>query len=360
MGRLVPPKDGARVIDLLCGDVLTVLPTLPAESVQCVVTSPPYYGLRDYGVDGQIGLEETPEAYVTKLIAVFREVRRVLRDDGVLWLNLGDSYWGGKGQNGTSKALGNAEERGYTQPRGTLVTAIRPTDRRHDTIKPKDLIGIPWRVAFALQADGWWLRSDCIWAKPNPMPESVKDRPTKAHEYVFLLTKAARYYYDAEAIRQPLAEASIPRATRGVSDNGRWANGGAPGSTARTMSRPRPNMKEWSDDMAGGGSTYKNGHSGVFAADGRCIVNLAGANCKTVWTIATQGYAGAHFATLPEKLALRCILAGSKAGDTVLDPFCGSGTVMKVAAGLGRASIGIDLNPAYIELARQRVGALLC
>ena len=263
-------------VTVLEGDSRTVLATLPEASVQCCVTSPPYFGLRDYGHEGQIGLEATPDDYVAEMVALFREVRRVLKDDGTLWLNLGDSYAGsGKGP---SQSL-SAEARDMTH---TMHTAFVP-----DGLKPKDLIGIPWRVAFALQADGWYLRSDIIWHKPNPMPESVTDRPTKAHEYVFLLTKSARYYYDAAAIAEP----SI-------------------------------------DDTR---------------------------NARTVWSITTQPYKGAHFATMPPELARRCILAGSKTGDTVLDPFGGAGTTGLVADRLGRDAVLVELNPTYAALARHRI-----
>ena len=263
-------------VTVLEGDSRTVLATLPEASVQCCVTSPPYFGLRDYGHNGQIGLEATTDDYVAEMVALFREVRRVLKDDGTLWLNLGDSYAGsGKGP---SQSL-SAEARDMTH---TMHTAFVP-----DGLKPKDLIGIPWRVAFALQADGWYLRSDIIWHKPNPMPESVTDRPTKAHEYVFLLTKSARYYYDAAAIAEP----SI-------------------------------------DDTR---------------------------NARTVWSITTQPYKGAHFATMPPELARRCILAGSKTGDTVLDPFGGAGTTGLVADRLGRDAVLVELNPTYAALARHRI-----
>jgi len=249
-------------VTVLEGDSRTVLATLPDASVQCCVTSPPYFGLRDYGHDGQIGLEATPEAYVAEMVALFREVRRVLKDDGTLWLNLGDSYAGsGKGP---SKSL-SAEARDMTH---TMHTAFVP-----DGLKPKDLIGIPWRVAFALQADGWYLRSDIIWHKPNPMPESVTDRPTKAHEYVFLLTKSARYYYDSEAIAEE-------------------ATGQSAGNTKPIKGADQSH-----------GRTRANLHK-IEAADTR--------NARTVWSITTQPFKGAHFATMPPELARRCILAASR------------------------------------------------
>jgi len=309
---------------LLVGNVLDVLPTLPERSVRCCVTSPPYWGLRDYGAEGQIGLEATPDAYVAQLVAVFREVRRVLTDDGTLWLNLGDSY-------------ARAPEKGVQfeakSERSYLTNAQANEGNRGppvpDGLKPKDLVGIPWRVAFALQADGWYLRSDIIWAKPNPMPESVTDRPTKAHEYLFLLAKSERYYYDAAAIAEPFADARM----------------GNPGnySTDR-YSRP---------EIVKARLQY---HGQAFNEDGA----IRGRNARTVWTIATQPYPDAHFATFPEELPRRCILAGSAPGDTVLDPFAGSGTTLAVAIGNGRHGLGIELNPTYAEMARRRIGPMFC
>jgi len=300
---------------LYCGDVRAILPTLPERSVRCCVTSPPYWGLRDYGVVGQLGLERTPEEYVANMVAVFREVRRVLTDDGTLWLNLGDSY-----TSGGRKERDPGQSKIHPAFEGdSFADGLRPDTPKG--LKPKDLVGIPWRVAFALQADGWYLRSDIIWAKPNPMPESVTDRPTKAHEYVFLLSKAARYFYDAAAITE-----------QGNDENWR----GSPTSRRGNSSR---DSKLW---------------------NARGDVSCETRNARTVWTIATQPYPEAHFATFPEELARRCILAGSASGDTVLDPFGGSGTVAQVATGNGRAAIHVDLNPAYIELARERIGPMLC
>jgi DNA modification methylase len=269
-------------------------------------------------VDKQIGLESSPEQYVAKLVDVFREVRRVLRKDGTLWLNIGDSYNGSGGAGGDYAAGGLKDG----QP--------RYPGRSIASLKPKDLMMIPARVALALQSDGWWLRSDIIWAKPNPMPESVTDRPTKAHEYIFLLTKAARYYYDADAIRQPQKEASLARATRG------WD-----GDTDR--------------DYPNGPQSHIDKYFGKSPEEAS---TLPGANVRSVWTIATSGYKGAHFATFPEELVRRCVLAGSKLDDTILDPFGGSGTVGYVASGLGRNAILIDLNPEYIEMARARMPLL--
>jgi len=300
---------------ILIGDCLETLRGLPDGIVQTCVTSPPYYGLRDYGVSGQIGLEETPDAYVARLVAVFREVRRVLRDDGTLWLNLGDSYAAttkgssGVGKNATNKGTLLAD-RSWQVPIGT---------------KPKDLLGIPWMVAFALRADGWWLRQDIIWHKPNPMPESVTDRCTKAHEYVFLLTKSARYFYDAAAIREDSAD----------------LEGSAKRYAAPFFVGPKHESGGYSVD----GGTHG---AGMKSFDGT-------RNARSVWTIATQPYSGAHFATMPPDLAERCIKAGSKPGDTVLDPFGGAGTTGLVADRLQRHAILCELNPEYAALARQRI-----
>jgi DNA modification methylase len=278
------------------------------------VTSPPYYGLRDYGVEGQIGLEKTPEEYVAKLVTVFREVRRVLRKDGTLWLNLGDSYAAGgmcgysdkSTLKGTTNALAKWRMLDSTQIQRTVPPGL----------KPKDLIGIPWRVAFALQADGWYLRSDIIWAKPDAMPESVANRPTKAHEYLFLLAKSDRYYYDAEAVKEP---SLYPGAVQ--------------------VSKANQKMS-----VMGGGVVPQHD---IVARETR--------NRRSVWSIAKQPFNGAHFAVMPEKLVEPCILAGCPMAGTVLDPFSGAGTVATVAARLGRSSIGIELNPAYIEMATERI-----
>jgi DNA modification methylase len=329
---------------ILEGNVLETLKDVPACSVQCAVTSPPYYGLRDYGVAGQIGLEPTPEAYVENLVAVFREVRRVLKDDGTLWLNLGDSYAGsGRGpEGGLSKGENFRELEGKHKP---YVS---------DVIKPKDLIGIPWMVAFALRADGWYLRQDIIWNKPNPMPESVTDRCTKAHEYIFLLTKSRVYYYNQDAIRVPYAEASLPRALRGTSENNKWADG-APGSTAHTISQPRKNVRKQFEKEHGGGGSGLKGHSGYMAADGRLLINPLGRNKWSVWEVPTVAYKEAHFATFPPDLIQPCILAGSKEGDIVLDPFNGSGTTGEVSIMHNRSYIGCELNPDYVKLTKRRL-----
>lgn len=302
---------------IIAGDCIEGMRTLPDASVHCCVTSPPYWGLRDYGHDGQIGLESTPEAYVARMVEVFCEVRRVLRDDGTCWVNLGDSY---NGTGGPGKQNGG--------PIGkTAAVAIEGTKgRRISTLKPKDLVGIPWRVAFALQADGWWLRQDIIWHKPNPMPESVRDRCTKAHEYVFLLTKSERYYYDADAVSEAVACVRGPgnkRPLKGVEEDG---------EKHRTRAGLHKAAERWREEGP---------------PESR--------NRRSVWTITTKPYSGAHFAVMPSDLVDPCIKAGCPEGGTVLDPFAGSGTTLAVAAELGRSGIGCELNPEYIQLAEQRI-----
>jgi DNA modification methylase len=301
-------------VQILTGDCLDVLRTLPDGMAQTCVTSPPYFGLRDYGMPDQIGLEPTPGEFVSALVAVFREVWRVLRDDGTVWLNLGDSYsteskWGGST---SGKSAAGVHGRGG----GGRAKA------RHG-IPDKNLLGIPWRVAFALQSDGWYLRQDIIWHKPNPMPESVTDRCTKAHEYVFLFSKTARYFFDAAAIAEPVTESSAARLSQPtLADHAEYAR--APGKT-------NGNMK-----AVGNGKTR---------------------NRRSVWTIATQPFRGAHFATMPPELAKTCIKAGTKPGDMVLDPFGGAGTTGLVADRLQRNATLIELNPAYATMARNRIDA---
>lgn len=299
-------------VNIITGDCRDVLATLPAESVQTCVTSPPYFGLRDYGTDNQIGLEASPDEFVSQLVAVFREVRRVLKNDGTLWLNLGDTYatqggaHGGRDDNQT----GVGAKRLHLDGAGDKANRRAPTG-----LKAKDLIGIPWRVAFALQADGWYLRQDIIWHKPNPMPESVTDRCTKAHEYLFLLAKSERYYYDAEAIAEP---------SSGVSGGGFGAGGKEVGRLRRDAERERPK-----DDGL--------------------------RNRRSVWTVTTKPFSGAHFATFPPDLIAPCILAGSRPGDLVLDPFGGAGTTGLVCDRLRRNATLIELNPAYATLATERI-----
>jgi len=363
---------------ILIGDVVEQLKVLPDRSVATVITSPPYWGLRDYGTatweggdefcdhsqflggngeksskqitsngtqkyqykdickkcgakrkDNQIGLESTPKEYVMALQKVFSEIHRVLKDEGTLWLNLGDCYVGGKGKSGQGSPesqqkradAGESLNKHYQQMGGKNLT--RAVDNmkimRENGLKPKDLVGIPWRVAFALQDDGWFLRQDIIWAKPNPMPESVKDRCTKSHEYVFLLSKSNKYYFDSEAIKE---DGVIPAGTKGA--KGSVERQGIPGVNARPP-------------------VYK-----IY--DGK-------RNKRDVWFVKTKPFPGAHFAVMPEKLVEPCVLAGSREGDTVLDPFMGSGTVGVVAERYNRQFIGIELNPAYVDIAIARLDA---
>lgn len=316
------------MITILQGDCREVLKTLPDCSVHCCVTSPPYFGLRSYGIgteNGEIGLESTPDAYVAELVAVFREVRRVLRDDGTLWLNLGDSYCN---TNGYARAQPEFQRQG----RNDAPANDRDLTQLHKAgFKTKDLIGIPWRVAFALQADGWYLRQDIIWHKPNPMPESVRDRCTKAHEYIFLLAKSPRYYYDADAVKEQQTESTVARAAYGW--NGRTddnSNGARTGSTFKRMAESGEKI-------------------GTIPSDGL-------RNKRSVWTVSTKPYREAHFATFPPDLIQPCIRAGCPAGGTVLDPFGGSGTTGEVAASEGRKAILIELNPEYVTLANKRGG----
>ena len=303
------------------GDCREVLRELPAESAHCVVTSPPYWGLRDYGVVGQLGLEATPSEYVDNMVAVFREVRRVMRHDATLWLNLGDTFSSRGGAGGTMSASGlvGGEKRQQPRPEAGDPERFGRWNRDWEGLKPKDLVGIPWRVAFALQADGWYLRSDIIWSKPNPMPESVTDRPTKAHEYLFLLSKSARYFYDAAAVREAQSY-PVTLAAR------------VSGAYQRDSGR-----NDGSEHRSGG---FVNGQSGR--------------NLRSVWTIPTEPYPGAHFATFPRRLVEPCIKAGCPTDGVVLDPFAGSGTTLLVAQALGRKAIGIDLNPDYLRQALAR------
>jgi DNA modification methylase len=301
--------------------------------VQMCVTSPPYFGLRDYGHEGQIGLEQTPEEYIAAMVEVFRCVRDVLADDGTLWLNIGDSY-----------ATGTKADRQQSSNPG--VGANRPEAQNSVArignppgCKTKDLIGIPWMLAFALRADGWYLRQDIIWHKPNPMPESVRDRCTKAHEYVFLLSKSERYYFDSEAIKEPLAEASIGRAGR----KQRLMDRSGVGTLGKQISNGVDATHAYAGLALG-----RNGKTGYNLESGL-------RNKRSVWSVATRPYKGAHFATFPPALIEPCILAGSRPGDIVLDPFMGSGTTAQVALQHGRAYLGCELNPDYKELQDQRI-----
>ena len=297
------------------GDCLQSLRAMADGSAQTCVTSPPYFGLRDYGMPGQIGLEATPDEFVAAMVSVFREVRRVLRDDGTLWLNLGDSY----------NAAGRT---GHGSRVGCKQGTNRASNAGHDQCRPnvqglkeKDLIGIPWMVAFALRADGWYLRQDIIWSKPNPMPESVRDRCTKAHEYIFLLSKSPRYYFDADAIAEPVADSSRARMSQPTIEQ--------QAGSARVPGKTNGNMK-----AVGNGETR---------------------NRRSVWTVTTKPFKGAHFATFPVDLIEPCILAGSRPGDVVLDPFMGAGTTGVAAVKNGRRWAGCELNPEYSDMAELRI-----
>lgn len=290
---------------IMTADAIEGLRLIEEGSVDMCVTSPPYYGLRDYGTEGQIGLETTPEEYVEKLVAIFREVRRVLRNDGTLWLNLGDSY---------------ATKSGRQAPRNTRNRCGHTEKRVPRGLKYKDLIGIPWMVAFALRADGWYLRQDIIWNKPNCMPESVRDRCTKSHEYIFMLSKSQHYYFDAEAIREPVAASTVKRLAQDVEHQA--GSFRQPGKTNGPMK------------AVGNGKTR---------------------NKRDVWTIGTKPFKGAHFAAFPPELIRPCIRAGSRPGGIVIDPFLGSGTTGIVSAEENRNFIGIDINPSYTELAKRRI-----
>lgn len=324
------------------GDCRDVLPTLTEVSINCCVTSPPYWGLRDYGVEGQIGLEATPEEYIENMVQVFREVWRVLRDDGTLWLNLGDSY-ANNGSGGHGATGGRDKSTLMSQP---PAIGINPTKRRVPAgLKTKDLIGMPWRVALALQADGWYLRSDIVWHKPNPMPESVQDRPTKSHEYIFLLSKSEKYYYDINAIKEECSPADYK--TPDGWDTGKGShgsfhkNGREKGHKAYSFKRKTK-------------TTPPPGQPAQHREEREDIQYSGTRNKRTVWTVPTKPYKGAHFATFPPKLIEPCILAGCPEGGTVLDLFGGSGTTAEVAVQNRRKAILIELNPEYDKLQEQR------
>lgn len=319
-----------------CMDALELLKLMPSNSVNCIVTSPPYWGLRDYGTAGQMGMENTLNGFIKGMVTLFREARRVLRADGVMWLNMGDCY--ATSANGRSaantKALGNNDRTFRDKPFSTTGNGL----------KNKDLVGQPWRLAFALQDDGWYLRSDCIWHKPNPMPASVKDRPTTSHEYVFLMTKSERYYFDATPMKTPVKPHSIKRQGRAVSGTHKNAHG-APGQTPHSMNRARPNSKQ---DSLG-----KRTYTGFNERYGSQVVPMA--HPRTVWTIPTAQTKEAHFATFPADLIRPLIAAGCPENGIVYDPFMGSGTTALVARALDRNYIGSELNPEYIDIARKRL-----
>lgn len=343
---------------ILIGDCIEMMRTLPDQSVHTCVTSPPYFGLRDYGVDGQIGLEETPAEFIARLVEVFREVRRVLRDDGTAWVNMGDSY-----------ANGGRTTRDTDEKLPARGMGFRPKDP--DGIKPKDLMGMPWRLAFALQDDGWYLRQDIIWSKPNPMPESTRDRCTKAHEYIFLLSKSRRYHCDMEAIREPATYGATPtgvgfghgfdvvpkpRATvpagwdtsTGEGGHGAFHKDGAERSRRDSFQREGSKREQ----------TIPGQNKGTHRPDrAESTHDVHTRNKRSVWTIPTHSFKGAHFATFPPDLIRPCILAGAPRGGVVLDPFGGAGTTSLVSMQEGRRSILCELNPEYAELSRARIDA---
>lgn len=350
---------------LLVGDALDRLRELPADSVQTCVTSPPYWGLRDYGVEGQIGLEESLPEFLGRLTAVFREVRRVLRPDGTCWVNMGDTYAssGGAGAVGKSSGLNGTAQH-------EAKAAAAKLRKRVVGLKPKDKLGVPWRLAFALQDDGWWFRSDVVWSKPNPMPEAVRDRPTVAHEFVFLFTKSERYFYNFEEARERcVVGAAHPRVSatkRGADSLSKQA--------ARAFSRRRgtaTDQRQGAYTPEEAAARLEQGKGGASKRMGRepgwrgrvksnesfnkAVVDVVEfRNWRDVWTIPTQPSSLEHFAAFPEELARRCIIAGSKHGDLVLDPFTGTGTTGIVAITEGRRFVGVELNPAYAAMAEER------
>lgn len=313
-------------------DAIAGLRTIESESVHTCVTSPPYYNLRDYGVEGQIGHEDTPEEFVEKLVEVFREVRRVLRPDGTLWVNIGDSY---------------ATRSGAQPPTNTRNSCGHTGKRVPSGYKRKDLLGIPWLLAFALRADGWYLRQDIIWNKPNCMPESVRDRCTKSHEYIFLLSKSERYYFDAEAISEPIAGSSSKRYLQEIEKQAGSLKQPGRGNRPMKAALPRFGGKKYGVDLTDETRTKS----------GKPYIPTPRRNKRDVWTVSTSGFRGAHFAVFPEKLIEPCILAGCPEGGTVLDPFMGSGTTGVVSKKLGRKFVGIEINPEYHKMAVDRIKA---
>lgn len=372
---------------ILQGDVIKRLRDLPGRSVDCVVTSPPYWGLRDYGVPGQIGLEKTPEEYIARMVDVFRDVRRVLRKDGTCWINMGDTYASaagsfqddrlrddlrgyrgdrlanGRGDNPAvlrkkTRASRDGSHAGLHTAMAAMGPMTQPNRKPIAGLKQKDMVGIPWLLAFALRADGWWLRQDIIWAKPNPMPESVNDRCTKAHEYIFLLSKSRLYYFDADAIKEPVTGNAHSRG-KGVNPkavSGWVIEAGVPHDAVNHNRRDtgvgwgRLSELKPKNRRAGRGRIKQNES---FSAAVTGMVNTR--NKRSVWTVPTQAYPEAHFATFPEKLIQPCVLAGSPVGGLVLDPFSGSGTTGLVALRNRREYIGIELSAEYVAMSKRRI-----
>lgn len=310
---------------ILFGDCLSILKQMPDNQIDCVITSPPYWGLRDYGAEGQIGLEKTPDEYIEKMVEIFRQIRRVLKPSGTCWLNLGDTYIGGKrGFSASGRLYISAKQ-------ATNAGSIIPPMEIPDGMKSKDLCGIPWRVAVALQADGWWLRQDIIWHKPNPMPEGVKDRCVKSHEYIFLLTKSAKYFFDYQSI-QEMAQYD--------------------GRKDTTKKSSKKYTVKYMPDKYGFKSPH-NRQRERWPSRGRNGILMR--NRRSVWTVPTQPFPEAHFATFPEKLVEPCLLAGCPEGGIVLDPFIGSGTTAVVACRYGRHYLGIEVNSEYVKIAERRI-----
>ena len=381
-------------VTIFHGNALDVLRQLPEASVNCCVSSPPYWNMRDYGtaewqggapdcdhlmlrgsqgetgqragrshtqrvpfkdkcgycggvrIDRQLGLEKTPEEFVENIVAVFREVKRVLRDDGTAWVNIGDGYNNREGQR--KQGVERDDVAGWKQQTNTGSTNVG--SRNCPNLKPKDLVGVPWMLAFALRADGWWLRQEIIWHKPNPMPESVDDRPTKAHEQIFLLSKSERYFYDADAIKEPASKETHARYQRGRSDTHKWADGGPGNQTiAKSFAHMRKNGVH--PKAAEPGSGIKSNTS--FSAAVKDVVEDR--NKRSVWTVASYPFPEAHFATFPPALITPCVLAGCPVGGTVLDPFSGAGTTALVAKKNGRKCIGVELNASYIDISARRL-----
>lgn len=317
-------------MEIINGDALEALRGMPDNYCDMCVTSPPYYGLRDYGAEGQIGLEASPEEYVARLVTIFREVRRILKDDGTLWVVIGDSYATRSGSQPPTNTRNQCGHTAKTVPHG---------------YKAKDLIGIPWMLAFALRADGWYLRQDIIWQKTNCMPESVRDRCTKSHEYIFLLSKSPKYYFDAEAISEPIAGSSTKRYLQNI--EAQKGSVKSPGKTNGSMKAALPRF--------GGGKYGPDESKESRTKSGNVYIPTLRRNKRDVWAISTARFKGAHFAVFPENLVKPCILAGSRKGGIVIDPFCGSGTTGKVAIREGRDFVGIEIRPEYCEMSKNRI-----
>lgn len=337
---------------ILTGDCRTVLPTLPTALADCVVTSIPYWGLRDYhGHPDQVGQEPSPEAFVSTVVAIFEEVARVMKPTGTCWLNVGDSYWGGKGQNGSSHARRTAAERGYKQPLGTPITANRPADGKHPVFKPSDKMLMPFRLAIALQEAGWWVRQDIVWHKVNPLPESVWNRPTTAHEYIFLLTRQrSGYYYDADAIAEVCSENTHARASKEVIR----AFNSRPGVDNKGGNQGTGKMPTVATKKSKAGDGQMGVKNNTSFAEGT-LGPVHTRNRRSVWSVPVRGIPEAHYATFPLELIRPCILAGCPPDGLVLDPFIGSGTTFIEARANDRHCLGIELVPETVELAQRRI-----